>query len=190
MCLIFCNKFRYLIPIYNEYSLAHGTPASYMVSENASFTGATWNTYTPNFNYVLSAGNGGKIVYFRTRNISGISPSYSSAITLNETALRVALANFDANKNAQLELQNNNTVSIYPKPADQKINLSFNKTFESAITVKLFDLNGKEVQRATIAPQKEPINYALDFDMKITPGMYIISISSGTYRHSEKIIVK
>ena len=83
-----------------------------------------------------------------------------------------------------------NTVSIYPKPADQKINLSFNKTFESAITVKLFDLNGKEVQRATIAPQKEPINYALDFDMKITPGMYIISISSGTYRHSEKIIVK
>ncbi|RZK60774.1 MAG: right-handed parallel beta-helix repeat-containing protein [Pedobacter sp.] len=73
------------IPVKNDYSLAHGTPASYMVSESSSFTGAVWATYSPNFNYLLSAGNGGKIVYFKIRNVAGTSPVYSSAITLNES---------------------------------------------------------------------------------------------------------
>jgi len=88
------------------------------------------------------------------------------------------------------ELQADNTVSIYPKPADDKINLSFNRTFDSDISVKIFDLSGREVQKTTITAQKEAVNYVLDLDEKINSGIYIINISSGQYKHSERIIVK
>ena len=88
------------------------------------------------------------------------------------------------------ELQVDNTVSIYPKPADDKLNLSFNRTFDSDISVKIFDLSGREVQKTIITAQKEAVNYVLDLDEKINSGIYIINISSGQYKHSERIIVK
>ena len=185
------------IPVYNEYSLAHGTPASYMVSENSAFTGAVWTTYTQNFNYTLSSGNGGKIVYFRVKNISGTSPTFSTAITLNETSGLMAL---DASKNANSgllnwdtsseDLKSGNTVILFPNPANQRINLSINRAFESAITLSLFDLNGKELQKVIIQSQKGLRDYALDLDGNVTSGIYVISISSGQYKHSEKVLVK
>lgn len=96
--------------------------------------------------------------------------------------LGVRVVNFD--------LKTDNTVSIYPKPADKSINLSFNRTLEDAITVKLFDLSGKELQRTTIPSQNAPLNYVLDFNSRIIPGVYIINLSAGSFNHSERIIVK
>lgn len=255
------------ISIYNEYSLIKGTPASYMVSEDASFTGASWNTYTPRFNFDLSTGNGGKIVYFRVKNVSGISPSFSKAITLVEDAvLPVTLVNFDieekangnllrwetsaetnnsyfiiyksidgtnfdelsrvnaknqASKNQYLDLlpvngnnyyklvqvdsdgkavvlmlkainfdlETGNVVSIYPKPAYDRVNLKFNRAFENPITIRLFDVNGRQMQMATIPAQNAPINYILNLDSQVTTGIYIIKINSAAYNYSEKIIV-
>lgn len=105
-------------------------------------------------------------------------------VDLNGTSVDLGL------KSLRFDLQAANTVSIYPKPADRNINISFGGTFESATTVKLFDLSGKELQKVIIASQKAPINYVLDFNNKITSGIYIISISSGKYKHAEKIMVK
>ncbi len=254
------------IPVYNEYSLTNGTPATYQVSEDLNFTGATWITYTPNFTYDLSAGDGGKIVYFRVKNVSGTSNSFSSAITLNETVLPVNLISFNVAKNANgsllnwqtatetnnshfiiyksvdgltfkelaqigaknqaskyqyldeapvngnnyyklvqvdldgklsvlgiksinFDLNGGSTVSIYPKPAHDRINLNFNRTFENAITLRLFDLSGRQLQTATIPALKALVNYVLDLDTNVTTGVYVISITSGSYIHSEKIIV-
>lgn len=58
----------------------------YRASENAVFTGATWQTWTvtavPPFD--LSPGNGTKTVYVQVKNTAGtISPTVSDSITLN-----------------------------------------------------------------------------------------------------------
>jgi hypothetical protein len=177
------------IPIHNEYSLTNGTPASYIVSENSNFIGATWTTYTPNFNYVLSAGNGGKIVYFMVKNIAGTSPSFSSSITLNETMGFAAAKDLGVEK-LDIKLENPQAVSIYPKPAERTINLSFSNIFESTTTISIFDLSGRALQETIIPSQNNPINYMLNFNNKITSGMYIIRINSGQYQHSEKLIIK
>lgn len=93
-------------------------------------------------------------------------------------------------KSLRFDLKAENYVNIYPKPADRSIYIDFNKTFESSITVKLFDLNGKELKQVVIPSQKTPVNYVLTLDQKITTGIYIISIVADQYRHSEKLIVK
>jgi len=72
-----------------------GTPTQYGASENADFSGATWQTYSTAPSFTLSAGNGTKTVYFIVRNATGQSTVVSDTIQLNEggapamTVLRV-----------------------------------------------------------------------------------------------------
>jgi hypothetical protein len=87
-------------------------------------------------------------------------------------------------------LTESNSVNIYPKPADKSVNLSFSSALKSAIKVAVFDLSGKELQNVIIPFQTTPVNYLLEFNNKITSGIYIIRISADNYNHSEKLIVK
>ncbi len=96
--------------------------------------------------------------------------------------LGVKVVNFD--------LTANNVVSIYPKPANRSINIALGRTFENSIAVKLLDLSGRELQKVIIPAQNETVNYVLDFNNKIISGIYIINLSSGSFNHSERIIVK
>lgn len=255
------------IPVFNDYSMTRETPAFYMVSENSNFAGATWNTYTPNFTYNLSPLNGAKIVYFRVKNVTGISPTFSSAITLNDVTLPVTLLSFNANKESngslinwettsetnnshfilykssdefkfeqiakitaknqaskyqyfdaspfsgnnyyklvqfdldgkfkelgvktlRFDLQTGTTFSIYPNPASEKININFNSASQNAVSLKIIDLSGRILQNVIIPSQKETANYVLDINDRITPGVYIISISSGGNNHSQKLIIQ
>jgi hypothetical protein len=65
-----------------------GSPTQYMASESSSFSGASWQTYSPSTApaFTLSSGNGTKTVYFKVKNSSGQeSASVSDTITLSET---------------------------------------------------------------------------------------------------------
>jgi hypothetical protein len=57
-------------------------PTDFMASESPSFTGASWQAYSTRPGFVLSAGNGLKTVYFKTRNAIGESNVVSDTITL------------------------------------------------------------------------------------------------------------
>jgi YD repeat-containing protein len=54
-------------------NVAYGNPTSYMASENASFTGATWKTYSAKPVFALSSGFGTKTVYLKVKNADGDS---------------------------------------------------------------------------------------------------------------------
>lgn len=52
-----------------------------MISENSSFTGATWVNFSSSKDYTLSSGYGSKNVYVKFRDAAGnISPTYSKTI--------------------------------------------------------------------------------------------------------------
>jgi hypothetical protein len=61
-----------------------GSPTQYIASESATFSGATWQTYSSAPGFTLSTGNGTKRVYIKVKNAQGESPSVSDTITLNE----------------------------------------------------------------------------------------------------------
>jgi hypothetical protein len=58
-------------------------PTDYMASEDANFTGASWQAYTINPTYNLSAGYGEKTVYVKVKNVYGESNVLSSKIEYN-----------------------------------------------------------------------------------------------------------
>ena len=88
------------------------------------------------------------------------------------------------------DLKLNNAMVIYPNPAVDKVNININRKFDSATTVKILDLSGKVLQKATIQSQNQPFNYVLNFNNSIKSGIYILNVSSGDYKQSEKLIVK
>ncbi len=63
------------------------SPTHYIASENASFSGAVWQTYSNAPWFTLSDGNATKTVYFKVANNGGGSSPVSDTITLAECAV-------------------------------------------------------------------------------------------------------
>lgn len=69
-------------------------PTHYMASEGSEFTGAAWEAYSAAPQFILSAGDGQKTVYFKTKNEAGESNVVSDAITLTQAAAIYKLSAF------------------------------------------------------------------------------------------------
>jgi zinc protease len=65
------------------------TPTHYMASEDAAFSGASWQPYSTAPQFTLSEGDGLKTVYFKTKNEAGESNVLSDSIVLQERAWEV-----------------------------------------------------------------------------------------------------
>lgn len=63
---------------------ATGVPIAYKASESSTFTGATWQTYSKNPSFTLSAGVGYKTVYFKVKNAAGVSTVVKDTIRLTD----------------------------------------------------------------------------------------------------------
>ena len=64
-----------VVTLNNSYS---GTPTSYMASESAGFSGASWLPYSSAPAFTLSAGNGTKTVYFIVKNVADMVSAVAS----------------------------------------------------------------------------------------------------------------
>lgn len=164
------------IKINNEYSINHGTPAYYMVSENADFNGAGWVLYSSTFNFQLSAGDGGKIVYIRTKNVAGTSPAYSTAITLNEIT-------------TVLNPTNNTEVDVltYPNPIQSVINIDIQNNnasnVSSPINITIYSITGHVVFKQTYT------HYQFSIDASNLPsGILYMKMENNQINTTRKII--
>ena len=162
------------IQVNNQYSLTNGTPAYYMISENASFAGASWIIYKSSFDYTLSTNNGGKTVYFKVKNVSGESPSFSSNIILNEmTTILNAFDDQDGN------------ILVYPNPIKSVASLNFaNKnSINENYSVEILSLTGITLERKI----QKTKSFDLDFS-NYPAGTYIVRLKGSKNTYSRKVV--
>ncbi|OGC22352.1 hypothetical protein A2291_05010 [candidate division WOR-1 bacterium RIFOXYB2_FULL_42_35] len=75
-----------------EVSSATGSPTQMIASEEASFTNASWQTYSATFEYTVSSGDGTKTVYYKVRDASlTVSSTVSASIILDTSSPAVIL---------------------------------------------------------------------------------------------------
>lgn len=152
------------IPVKNEFSATHGTPAYYMISENAQFTNADWILYNNEFNYSLSAGNGAKTLYFKVKNAAGVSPVFTSAITLNEVTTVNEVHGNDKNARIRYMYGENRL----------EIELSESITVPSGFTLQLYTMDGKVLLNQPFSGKKLSVELP-----PMSKGIYIIRVSDG-----------
>lgn len=168
------------ILVKNTCSLTLGTPAYYMVSESATFTGASWTIYKTSFNFQLSAGNSAKIVYFKVKNVTGESASFSTAITLNEvtttlnvlnsTDLRLSISPNPIINTAKVELLNTSSSSS---------NLALNESYQ----LSLYSLTGTLMEKSQVTGN----SFNLDFSA-YPAGTYILKVKGNRNSFTKTVI--
>ncbi|MFN3939618.1 MAG: M4 family metallopeptidase, partial [Chitinophagales bacterium] len=97
----------------------------------------------------------------------------------------------NTNTEAQMESIWHNSVSIYPTPADDHINITFEVPVNSDISISIFDITGKEISQWIQNTSFEPGNHQLQVPVyDLSSGLYVCVVSVGDTKQSEKFIVQ
>lgn len=90
--------------------------------------------------------------------------------------------------------QNINILSVFPNPlSGNTLNIKFNTTEKTDISIDIYDFSGKYIFNLTKIPDCSPDEYSMkiSFDEKLNDGMYLLNISdSKGNRAIQKIMVK
>jgi hypothetical protein len=78
----------------------------------------------------------------------------------------------------------------YPNPANQSVSVPLTLAYASDVTTRVFDLNGREVQRTDHGLQ-QPGALKLSLDVKdLQDGLYFYTVEGNDFSHTSKLTVK
>ncbi len=95
--------------------------------------------------------------------------------------------------NENIATSNNPALRMYPNPnRGDQLYLSLDAVEEGVTTVSvdIFDLTGKRISARTIAVNDGFVNTVLDLDGDMASGIYLVSITSGEQRYTERLVVE
>ncbi|MEO8589783.1 MAG: T9SS type A sorting domain-containing protein, partial [Flavobacteriales bacterium] len=81
---------------------------------------------------------------------------------------------------------------MYPNPnRGDQLYLSLDAVEDGVqtVSVDIFDLTGKRVSARTIAVQDGFVNTVLDLDGDMANGMYMVNITAGSHRYTERLVI-
>ncbi|NOY50180.1 MAG: T9SS type A sorting domain-containing protein [Chlorobi bacterium] len=90
----------------------------------------------------------------------------------------------------QTEIVKNNKINIFPNPAKDIVNISFDMRETSHVNLKLFDLKGMEIAdifNGNIEQGQSNITFSF-MEFGTTPGIYIVQLKSGGSLISKRVI--
>lgn len=93
---------------------ATGNPMLYMASESPDFTKGSWQKYSASPSFTLSSGAGVKTVYFKVKNVYGVTDVLSDTITLLGPVVSPFRINDGAADTSVLGVTLNNTATGNP----------------------------------------------------------------------------
>jgi hypothetical protein len=85
--------------------------------------------------------------------------------------------------NSGIEETMSNSFNVYPNPATDVINVSFNEAFDG--TVSIINIAGKEVLSTTVNGAQTSISTAT-----LSSGVYYVQVNNGNATQVDKIVVK
>lgn len=83
-----------------------------------------------------------------------------------------------------------NSISVYPNPVVDHLNIQFNFTQSSTLEAALFDIQGKMVK--VLLPKTNVFGAFLqsfDLSNQMTPGVYIVKMTAGDVNSYRKIVI-
>jgi PKD repeat protein len=147
------------------------TPSSQADWVTVHMTNVTSNYFTDKFRVLFRfEGEGGNNIYLDDINLYNGSPSNDLVTGLTDQVFI-----------SQLEM--------YPNPADDELNVSFNLPSADDLTISIVDLSGKSVQKHLIKA-KGGKNLAMLNTQELAAGMYQLLIQSSNGQKTLPFIVK
>ncbi len=69
----------------------------------------------------------------------------------------------------------NNSIKIFPNPATNQLNITYEAINQGVVNLEVFDLNGKRIIQEKQQPNSQPNTYSLDIS-QLEIGFYLLSV--------------
>lgn len=83
-----------------------------------------------------------------------------------------------------MENRNDHTLTIYPNPADNIVNLKINETYDVNLTMQIYTVNGILVKSELLKENRQQMHVG-----DLSNGIYIVKILSGEWTKEQKLII-
>lgn len=150
------------------------------VNFDASLSSGASNTYAWDF------GDGNTGTGVMTSHTYATGGSYNVELTVTNNCgvsdTTYTLASVGLNERELLE-----SMTIYPNPVTDKLNISFETKGYNPVVIKVLDISGKEVAIRKL----QAVNGAVDLAMNLSSlskGVYMLQISTDTFNVNQKLI--
>ncbi len=149
----------------------------------AGTTGST-GSHTWTFTWTAPAAGTGSFTFYGAFNcanddlLSTGDHIVDATLPVNESTLGVA------------EISNKPQISLYPNPIKDVITLDYTLAQTSSVSVKMIDLQGREVAELLSENGKNAGTYKSTFDMsKYEAGVYFVTLSDGNNTVTKKVMI-
>ncbi len=186
---------------YKQYSTPFADTLTVLISTDC---GLTWNQVYHKYgsNLATITASGGSTAFVPTsaqwRQETVSLSAYSSCSTalfkfINSTRNGNNLYLDDINIGGGVginEMTNKPIVNLFPNPINDALTIEYTLIQSSNVSVKMFDLQGREIAVLVSEKEKNAGKYTSTFDMKgYKPGMYFITVASGNSVSTDKIMI-
>lgn len=90
-----------------------------------------------------------------------------------------------------MTLQGEEEITLYPNPNNgEEVYLSMGAVDADVVQLDLYDLNGKRVQSHTVPVQDGMVNTAVALEGRLSSGVYVVTIVSGTRTHVDRLVIQ
>ena len=83
-----------------------------------------------------------------------------------------------------------NKIDIFPSPFDEEINIKFHQDFSGPLSIDLFDLQGRAVQKIFKTGISANETLVMPIDKALTSGIYLCHIESRSFSYVYKLVKK
>jgi hypothetical protein len=163
----------------------HAASGRTYINHRVGATTAGMKEYS--FTWTAPAKGTGPVTFYFSSLSSNVDESQSDDTTYNNSyVITEKIVKPEGLNSSSL----NAAMSVYPNPASDKINVSFNNTTKGLTTVTMFSYDGKQ----TISLMNEVLNsgnQSLDLNLPadVKPGIYFIRVSNNNMNAVHKILV-
>jgi hypothetical protein len=110
---------------------------------------------------------------------------YGRILRLVDTAVAIGINNNGSNIPDNYELEQN-----FPNPFNPKSVIKYSIPKSSIVTVKIYDMQGKEIAVLLNNEYKTPGRYAIEFDgVNLASGVYIYRLEAGDFVSTKKMVL-
>lgn len=80
------------------------------------------------------------------------------------------------------------TANVYPNPFTEKVEVTLTVSKSAAVTIKLFDMNGRIVKTRSYNGQSGLNKFVLTGLNQLNPGLYVLEVAAGEEKWMQKVI--
>ena len=127
-------------------------------------------------------------IEFPTTGSYSLTVSHKGSLTNSKQNFSLILTGFEQTTLSQEEYVDTTNINIWPNPTSEFLNYEYKSVSNSNIEIELIDLQGREIYKQSIEPDKQIIKGNINLKA-YSRGVYIFNIIQGNRKKHKKIIL-